>query len=597
MKHVALVFLFIFISSCSFLKKDSPSESEKVNQFFKSSFEQKLARYPGWQTWIGRKTNYDRLNNYTDEYDRETFALEKKLYEELKRFDYEKLDEQTKLSYKISLLRSERGIEGDRWRYHGYPLNQMFGFHTGLPSFLMNMHRVESVQDAKDLISRMREVKRVFRERLVFIKEQEKRGIIPPRFVFQKILADSKNIIKGAPFDKSKKNSPLFQNFIGKVNKLEISGKEKKELIGEAREVLKDYIKPAYLGFISSVSKLEKKAKGDFGVWNLPNGKEYYNFVLKQHTTSNISADEIHKIGLAQVKRIHDEMKVLIKRIGYRGSLQEFFTYIKTNKDKFLFPNTEEGKKQYLEETERVVNAMKSRLGEIFKTFPKAELEIRPVEPFREKTAPTAFYNGPGLEGNRPGIYYVNLFKMDENPKYQLEALAYHEAVPGHHMQIAIASELKHLPEFRRTGGFTAYSEGWGLYAERLPKEFGFYQDPYSDFGRLSMELWRAVRLVVDTGIHAKKWSKEKAINYFYQNTAQAKISVVKEVERYFVIPGQATSYMIGMLKILDLRKKAKDRLKDKFDIREFHDVVLRGGAVPLKILEEQVDEWIERKL
>lgn len=309
-----------------------------------------------------------------------------------------------------------------------------------------------------------------------------------------------------------------------------------------------------------------------------------------------MTPDEIHDLGLSEVARIHDEMRGIMKKVGFEGSLQDFFEFMRTD-EQFYFPATDEGRAAYLDLANGYIDGINARIDEMFITQPKAALNVKRVESFRERSAGKAFYQRPAADGSRPGIYYANLFDMTQMPSYQAEALAYHEAVPGHHMQIAIQQELEDVPAFRRFSGVTAYSEGWGLYCELLPKEFGFYEDPYSDFGRLAMELWRAARLVVDTGLHHKKWSREEAIDYLLTNTPNSQGDAVKAIERYLVMPGQATAYKIGMLKILELRARAVEALGDAYDIRDFHEVVLRNGPVPLSVLEAQVDLYIAETL
>lgn len=589
----AYFILLILLLSCSLQNFSSAQqEGKKLNQFFEKQFETAISRYPTWQTYIGRKTNYGKLDNETIAYAKQDLELDKEALRKLKTFNYQILSSKDQLSYEIFEYQLKNSIENERWRFYTYPLNQMFGFQSETPAFLINMHRIESKSDALAYISRLKEIHRVFKERLVYLKEQEKRKILPPKFVFSKVLEDSKNIINGKPFDQSKKDSPLYQDFIKKVSMLDLNSKERDKLVLLAKDALLKYVKPAYKDLINYTQKLSKKVKGNFGVWALPNGKTFYNETLKDITTTDLSADEIHQIGLNEVKRIHAEMKAIMKNVKFKGSLKAFFKFMKS--DQFLYPQTPDGRQAYLDQTNEFIINMDRALPKMFKTFPKAKLNVKPVEPFREKSAGIAFYSAPSLEGNRPGIYYVNLYKMNDNPKYKMEALTYHEAIPGHHMQVAIQNELSGLPTFRRTSHFTAYIEGWGLYAELLPKEFGFYADPYSDFGRLSMELWRATRLVVDTGIHAKRWSRNKAIKYLKDNTPNSELEIIKGVERYFVMPGQAVAYKVGMLKILELRKFAKAKLKDKFDIREFHDVILKNGAVPLFILEKNVIKWLK---
>ncbi|MBU2180636.1 MAG: DUF885 domain-containing protein, partial [Gammaproteobacteria bacterium] len=360
----------------------------------------------------------------------------------------------------------------------------------------------------------------------------------------------------------------------------------------EAEVALVSSVKPAYEQLISYLTTLETKAGTDDGVWRFKDGAAFYNNALARTTTTTMTAEQIHDLGLAEVARIHQEMHEIMKKVGFKGDLQAFFSFMRDD-PQFYYPNTAEGKAEYLAEATRVIDVMKSKLDELFLVKPKADLIVKAVEPFREQSAGKAFYEQPSMDGSRPGTYYANLYQMKGMPKYEMEALAYHEGIPGHHMQIAIAQELENVPKFRKFGGYTAYIEGWGLYTEMLPKEIGMYQDPYSDFGRLAMELWRACRLVVDTGIHAKKWTREEAISYLATNTPNAKSEVDNAIERYIVMPSQATAYKIGMIKIVELREKAKAALGDKFDIRAFHNVVLKNGAVPLDVLETLVDQYI----
>jgi uncharacterized protein (DUF885 family) len=309
-------------------------------------------------------------------------------------------------------------------------------------------------------------------------------------------------------------------------------------------------------------------------------------------TTTNLTAEQIHQIGLQEVERIHGEMAAIMRQVGFEGSLHDFFEFMRSD-ERFYHANTEEGRAQYLARATQIIETMKGRLDNLFITKPQADIFVKAVEPFREKSAGKAFYQPPAMDGSRPGTYYANLYDMQDMPTYQMEALAYHEGIPGHHMQMAIAQELQGIPKFRRFGRFTAYIEGWGLYSELIPKEMGFYADPYSDFGRLSMELFRACRLVVDTGIHSKQWTREQGIDYYTRNTPNSRGEIVKMVERHIVAPGQATAYKIGMRKILELRQTAQQALGGHFDLRAFHDVILTSGPVPLNILENIVNEWI----
>jgi uncharacterized protein (DUF885 family) len=600
MQVTKLILISLMLFSCSQTSKNTnlskEQESEKLNQFFQESFDKNLSRFPTWQTYLGRKTNYEKLDNNTSEFIEESYEINKKESEALAEFNSNNLTEEALLSYNIFKYQLDQDLESYKWRYHSFPLNQMFGFQSTTPSFLINMHQINTLEHAKAYITRLKEIKRVFEEKISWMKQQEQKGIYPPKFVFEKARNDSQNILTGRPFTRSDFDSTLLADFNKKINKLKIQKDQRNSLMAEAKTALFDFVRPAYENLLTYIEHLDSKVTESQGAWSLPDGEQYYAYRLRNITTTDLSADKIHEIGLSEVKRIHSEMEKIKDNVGFMGSLKKFFHYMKNEKE-FLFPDTKAGKEAYLKQARSIVAKMEQSLPKMFKTLPKSKLKIKAVEEFREKTAGIAFYQGPAMEGDRPGIYYVNLYKMADNPKYKMEALAYHEAVPGHHMQISIATELKNLPYFRRTAGFTAYSEGWGLYSELLPKEYGFYKDPYSDFGRLNMELWRACRLVVDTGIHAKKWSREKAIEYLKENTPNAELEIVKGVERYFIMPGQAVAYKVGMLKILELREMAKAKLGDKFDIRSFHDVVLKNGAVPLMILEEQVNSWIKEKL
>ncbi|WP_299980229.1 DUF885 domain-containing protein [uncultured Pseudoteredinibacter sp.] len=572
------------------------TESEKAAEFFESSFKESLANKPMYLTYLGMKEKYGEWGDISAAEDDRDLALVKKQLAELKKIDFAKLGEQEKLSYRLFEEQAKDQIFADRYRDYGYQVNQMFGLQSQLPSFLINMHRVDNVSDAEAYISRLKKAKPLFDQLIVRMESSEKLGVVPPKFVFPMVISDSKNIIAGKPFEKdAKEDNPVWADIQGKVEKLEATDEEKAKLLKEAKAALLGEFKNAYTALIGFLESQEKRADTRDGVWKFPKGEEYYKYRLKDMTTTDMTADEIHKLGLSEVARIHDEMRAIKEKVGFKGDLQAFFKFMR-NDAQFKLPNTDEGRQKYLDDAVKAIDVMKSRLDELFLTKPKADLVVTRVEPFREDSAGRAFYQRPSLDGSRPGRYYVNLADMNEMAVYELEALAYHEGIPGHHMQLAIAQELEGIPTFRKVGGYTAYTEGWGLYSETLPKEIGFYQDPYSDFGRLSMELWRACRLVVDTGIHAKKWTREQAIKYLRDSTPSPELDVVKAIERYIVMPGQATAYKIGQIKIMQLRAKAKKALAEKFDIREFHDVILRNGMLPLGILEEQVDQYIASK-
>ena len=600
--HLTLILIALFAVSCGdekkegdFSDKDKESASAELNSYFDAEFQKEVEESPMTQTQRGLKTNYGKWDDYSSLKYAEDLEQAKKRLDYLDKVDVAKLDDETKLSYDLFRRDIENEIEDYDFRFYNYPVEQMHGIHAEIPAFLINMHRIDSIPDAEAYISRLVGIEKVMNDVIEQLKLREQNGIIPPKFVFDRTLDASRNIIKGKPFTKSAEASTLMEDFKSKVDKLDIEEEQRTKLISKAETALVDHVQPAYQSLIDFLENQQLRATEDAGVWKFPKGDQYYNLALKRVTTTNLTADEIHEIGLSEVARIHGEMKEIMEEVGFEGSLQDFFDFMK-NDEQFYYENTEEGKSAYLKEAKSIINRMKTKLPELFNTLPEADIVVKAVEPFREKSAGKAFYQQPALDGSRPGTYYANLYDMKAMPKYEMEALAYHEGIPGHHMQIAIAQELDSIPEFRKFNFFTAYIEGWGLYSEFIPKEIGFYKDPYSDFGRLAMELWRSCRLVVDTGIHAKKWTRQEGIDYYKENTPAAESACVKMVERHIVMPGQATAYKIGMNKILELREKAKSELGDNFDIKEFHDVVLTDGALPLTVLESKVDTWIQSK-
>lgn len=573
-------------------------ESKKANEFFDRVFDAKIDRDPMQQSVYGIKKDYGKWQDISESSIQKEVEITKTNLDSLhKNFQLESLDEQTKISYRLFEKACEDAIENYKWHLFDYPINQMGGLHTDVPTFLINVHAIENKSDAEAYVSRLNGMSSLFDQLIENLKLREAKNIIPPKFVFPYVLNDCKNMTSGQPFDKSNNANPLLEDFMKKVNALkDCKGEEKQMLIEKATNALKTSVKPAYDKLAVYWTELEKKASTEDGIWKVAKGDTYYDFALKQTTTTSLTADEIHEIGLKEVARIHDEMRVIMKKVNFKSeNLQEFFDFMREDKQ-FYYANDESGKEAYRVKAVKIIDDMKKELDKLFLTKPKADIVVKPVEAFREKSAGGAFYEDPAIDGTRPGRYYINLYNMADQAIYQMDALAYHEGIPGHHMQIAIAQELNGIPKFRMHGGNTAYIEGWALYSELVPKEIGFYQDPYSDFGRLAMELFRAARLVVDTGIHRKKWSREKALAYFKENTPNPEGDNKKEIERYIVWPSQATGYKIGMIKILELRENSKKKLGDKFDIREFHDVILTSGPVPMDILEEMVENWVAKK-
>ncbi len=583
--------------------EDVSAESERLNAWFEAAFDAAVARDPMRQTYLGIKDRYGEWSDASEAFELQELELQRASVAEMKSsFNFDKLDDQAKLSWRLAEYELERAEAAFPFRSHSYTFNQMFGVQSGIPAFLINQHKVATASDAEAYISRLNGVPAYLGQHVENSKASAAQGILPPAFVFEYVLADARGVITGYPFTGTgdgTDDSPLMGDIRDKITALSANGsiteEDAADLFARATDALKASVGPAYEAAITELTRQQAAATKDDGAWKLPDGGDYYNMRLAQMTTTDLTADEIHQIGLDEVARIHGEMQAIMTQVGFEGSLAEFFEFMRTD-PRFYKPETPEGRAEYLAEAEAAIETMKGDLPKLFNRFPKADMIVKAVEPFREKSAGKAFYSRPAPDGSRPGVYYANLYSMADMPTYQLEALAFHEGIPGHHMQIAIAQELEGIPSFRKYGGYTAYSEGWGLYSELVPKELGYYSDPYSDFGRLAMEIWRAARLVVDTGLHSKKWTREEAIQYLMENTPNPQGDCEKAIERYIVMPGQATAYKIGMLKIVELRERARDQLGDQFDIREFHDIVLRNGAVPLAVLEETVDAWLAGK-
>ena len=573
------------------------AESAKANAFFDQVFDEAVARSPMTMGALGIKKDMDQWDDISEARALEDFALTVQHFAELKQqINFALLDDQAKVSYRMFVKDAERSIEGWKWRHYNYPLNQMSGLHSEAAAFLINYHPITTVAEARAYIARLRGLARLFDQLIVGVELRAAKNIIPPRFVFPLVIESIKEVISGQPFVPTEKSSALWEDFSTKVGALSsIDAATRASLLAEARAALVEVVGPAYEKLIKVLVAQQQIATDDDGVWKFADGLDYYAFALRGSTTTQLTAAEIHQLGLSEVARIHQDMAAIMQQVGFKGDRQAFFKFIKED-PQFYYPTTPAGKAAYLKRANQIIQAMRARLDEFFITKPQAPLVVKPVEPFREQGSAGAFYEQPSADGTRPGAYYVNTIDMRGVPIFEMETLAHHEAIPGHHMQIAIAQELKNMPKFRMYGGNTAYAEGWALYAEYFPKEFGYYQDPYQDFGRLYDELLRAVRLVVDTGLHAKKWTRAQVMEYFRQNTPNPERDIFTETNRYIVWPSQATAYKIGMLKILELRELAKKQLGAAFDLREYHDLVLKNGAVPLDLLEENVRAWIAQK-
>lgn len=591
---LALLLVAALTTPCSGRDDDAapPARNELLGQYLQTQHDFWLNRSPVTQAYRGipgAGARWDRVDERWLEQGRDAAALQLVQLERL--FGQVELSDADRLDLDLWRHELEQRVADHEWRAFRHPIHQLGGLHTFIPQFLASVHDITTEDDAWDYVDRLRGVWPMFREQLNVLRARQELGILPIRSGFETMIDACENVLRGAPFDGSDDDSLLRADLVAKLEATDIAPEERARILAAADEALVDSVRPAYRRTIDWLEAAMPAATDD-GIWSMPGGEEAYAAALAHHTTTDLTADEIHALGLEQVARLHADLDDVAMRLGFDGTRAEFFEHLRTSPELFL-PDTDEGRAEYLRRTNAVVDEMRARLPDLFATLPKAGLEVLAVEPFREASAGKAFYERGAPDGSRPGRYYVNLSDMAAMPTYQLRALAYHEAIPGHHMQISIAQELEDVAEFRRYGSSTAYIEGWALYCEELPREIGLYADPYDDAGRLAMELWRACRLVVDTGLHAKRWSRERAVEYLVETTPNPRADCERAVDRYLVMPGQATSYMIGKLRLVALRARAEQALGERFDLRAFHDVVLRHGAVPLTFLERIVDDWI----
>ncbi|MCO4823022.1 MAG: DUF885 domain-containing protein [Flavobacteriaceae bacterium] len=592
-KSIILSFslVFLFISSCKETPKEEVvvNQTEALNKWFDDKYEESLQMSPLGLTAQGRKDHYDKIDDLSKKAEDEQLAWYTKATKELEEtFDYGSLNDQDKTSYDLWVFQYEALKESHSYRDMDYVFDQMRGLHARLPTYLINFHKVDSLADMTAYISRIKESGRAMNQLVDRAKEQSASGILPPKFTFETLITQTKSLVDG---------TPLLNDMNRKIDALvaseDINSEQAQALKEESEKAISSYFKPSYENLLTWLeTEIDNAEATPTGVSRHPNGIDFYNHRLRVFTTTDLTADEIHEIGLREVARIKGEMLAIKDKVGFEGDLDAFFNFVNTD-EQFFFPNTDEGRQAYLDESTKYLDELTKKLPDYFGILPKAKLEVRRVEAFREQDGAPQHYSAGAPDGSRSGTYYAHLSDMNAMPKTTMEGVAYHEGNPGHHMQISIAQELESVPKFRTQAGFSVYSEGWGLYSETLAKEMGGYENPYYDFGRLVNEIWRAIRLVVDTGLHAKGWTEADAIKYFSDNSSIADGAIIAEVQRYMVMPGQATSYKIGMLKIQELRQHAEDELGSKFDIKGFHDTILGGGALPLELLERRVNAWI----
>ncbi|TWH09336.1 DUF885 domain-containing protein [Pseudoxanthomonas taiwanensis] len=575
------------------------AETQRLNAWFDAKYEEALRFSPMQLTFLGRKELYNQLDDMSEAGLRQRVEwLEASVREMESQFDYARLDPEAQLSWDLWKKQAERARVELQYLAHDYPFEQMGGRQSELPTFLIGFHKVDEEQDYLAYVSRLQKVGVAFDQLLERSRASAAAGIRPPRFALEGVIDQSRKVITGAPFGAGA-DSALWADAQAKADALVQAGKidaaRAGELKQQARAALLESVKPAYERVIAfAEAELPNALVNPTGVGQThPDGAAYYAAQLKRHTSTDMTAEQIHELGLAEVARLRGELEQVQKQLGIEGDLQAFFRQVQSD-PKRLYPNTDAGRQAYIDDATAKIGNIKQHLPEYFGLLPKADLVVKRVEAFREQDGAAQHYYPGTPDGSRPGIYYAHLSDMNSMPRTELEVIAYHEGLPGHHMQISIAQELTGVPQFRTQMFDTAYAEGWGLYAEWLAKEMpGTYEDPYSEYGRLMSEMWRAIRLVVDTGMHAKGWTEEQAVEYFRANSSVPDAAIRSEIQRYLVMPGQATAYKVGMIRIQQLRRKAEEALGERFDIRGFHDAVLGGGAMPLDLLERRVDAWI----
>jgi uncharacterized protein (DUF885 family) len=544
---------------------------------------------PGW------------LDFYSAKLDDASPAYEKKRLDEfkadlatLKRYDRSALDRDGQLSYDTLAYFLQIQADGEPFRDYDFPVNQMFGIQSSLPNFMTQVHQVTTKGEADNYIARLNKFPRKFDEVLEGLTLRESESIVPPRFTVEKVI-DQMNGFVGKPAQEN----PLYVSFKEKLDKIpadRMDSATRTQLLAQVDVAIQKSVYPAYRKLIDHFVALKPKAQTNEGAWHLPNGDAYYAWCVRMHTTTDMTPQQVHDLGLAEVARVGAEMDRILRERGLAGGTIGERVQRLAHDPQQQFDNTPDGKKAMLARYQAILDEVDKGLGTAFDVRPKLGVEVRPVPEFSQATAPGAYYNAGAFDGSRPGVFYANMRAPGETPKFAMRTLAYHEGIPGHHFQISIAQEMNNVPFFRKVIPFTAYMEGWALYAERLANELGFEKDPLDNLGRLRDEMMRATRLVVDSGIHYKHWSREQAIRYMMDNTGMAERDVTAEVERYFVDPGQALAYKVGMLKILALREKARQELGAKFDLKQFHNEVLTHGALPLTVLDRVIDDWIAQR-
>jgi uncharacterized protein (DUF885 family) len=572
-----------------------------IDHYLTKDLIEKITDSPEYMTNLGVFDNFGFILRHNERLSVQTFDKRSEDYKHnlsrlkiLQNFDKSKLSKSQKITQKIAIFDTQNNIEEyERFKYHSYPFNQISGNHLNLVEFMTDTHPMKSLNDARNYIDRVEMFDEVLIENLSWLKAQKEQEIFLPKFVMDHVIGQLEELIS---YEDS--NNPLMQIFIKKIDNMGIIEGERTKLINELSEAIKDNVKPGYQSILNFMVENYKYANPYHGVWSLPDGDDFYALRLKTYTTTNYSAAEIHEIGLQEVERIGNRMKEIFIELGYEVNkpIGEMMSDLNENPE-FLYDDTPDRKEIVIKDYNQMVKEAEQDVKPYFSDFPESPVEVRAVPEYSEKTAAGGYYQSPSLDGSRPGVFYANLYDIKQTPKFGMRTLTFHEAVPGHHFQITLNLENDELTLYRRLGYRTsAYTEGWALYAEQLGVEVGMTKSLYDELGVLQSEMFRANRLVVDTGIHYKKWTREKAMEYMKKVTGMSDTEVRVEIERYIVWPGQATSYKMGMIKILDLRDKAMKELGTKFDLRKFHSIVLDQGIVPLFILDDLIDDWISEE-
>ncbi len=571
--------------------------SEQDKQAYTLAAQNLFSQYSLWQldsspmlqAYRGLKTNYNLWDDISEATQKVENQKNTDFLLDAQQIQQDALDANTALSLEVLIYQLKQNQEHYNFRHHNYPVNQLFGLHSEIANFLINIHKIDTISDAKDYIERVKNISTLINQLINQLKIREDKGIYPPKFAYQSVIKSSTKLLSGYPLNKTDKEQHiLWTDFSNKIEDLKLYGTSKKVLTYSLKKALKKSFKPAYQKLIAHLKQSQLKASQETGFHQFTKGSDFYKLRLKAATTTNINAQQIHQLGLSEIASIKLQITQLLPTLG-EASIEDLFS--KTRQDKSLYFS--DGNKA-IKQSQAYIKEINKNLNIAFKGIPEVGMEVKAVEEFRENSAPVAFYQSPSDDNSRPGRYYMNLSKLDEMPAFEFEALAYHETIPGHHLQVIYALQNKNLPEFRRHGHFTAYSEGWGLYAERLAKELGGYQDPWNEYGRLLMELWRANRLVIDTGLHHFGWDLNKALAFRLANTPFSKEDSINAIQRYLVMPAQATAYKIGQLKFIELRGMAEKTLGSDFSLSEYHQFVLELGPLPLEILERQVVTWLK---